>query len=460
MKNIEHPIDQLFREALSEHEIAPSDGARKAFLKEASSLPPPADDRKKHGLIWLSGIALLLIFGITAGLWFFFSKDEPDMIKSPKSNSVRIKGTEYQSNSMNNQPSLKEKGVEESTFSKIEASSESQIPVTMLDKKSSVTLAVVPDSETSGITPESDRNVAVTLPIPTSLSQTTTLSETLSVAPAEDSPLTSLHPAEAAIDSVNKEENRADTTTSTPPDIVEQMKKSSRSTGNFSVALGASYTPEWIFNTLEEHNFVNNFGLDLQFSYGPFSIRTGAGASVFKGTNELVVSYNDYLGAYNKLDSMDFTWSEPTHNYLPTYFMSRQDVWDSLLRIEEARIVKRYTYLQVPLIFGYEMVKSTRFSLGLRIGPVLSVLLNTKQLSSAYDPGKNRVIHINDISPGQVNLNWQVMGGVTGALRLNERLRIEIEPSARYYFNSVYEKPVNQAKPWSIGVRAGLMIEL
>ncbi|MCX6278341.1 MAG: hypothetical protein NT004_09615 [Bacteroidetes bacterium] len=214
-----------------------------------------------------------------------------------------------------------------------------------------------------------------------------------------------------------------------------------------------------MFNTLEGGKFVSNFGVEGIFNYGPFSIRTGAGLSIAKGTNELTVEYNDFLGAYNKLDSMDFRWNDPTHEYVPTFYMSRQDVYDSLMKLDYPKVVKRYTYLQIPLIFGYDFWNNETFSVGFRVGPLLSVLLESKQLSAEYDPGKNRIIRINDISPGQVSLNWQAMAGINGSIILNKTLKFEIEPCLRYYFNSVYEKPVNNAKPWSVGVRAALIFK-
>ena len=129
------------------------------------------------------------------------------------------------------------------------------------------------------------------------------------------------------------------------------------------------------------------------------------------------------------------------------------------MKNESAKVVKRYTYLQIPMIMGYEFWQSGRISIGVRVGPVLSVLLTTHQLSEAYDPGNKRILSVNDIAPEQVNLNWQVLGGISMTIRLSEKLKFELEPCARYYFNSVYEKPANNTKPWSLGLRAAFSVE-
>ena len=224
-------------------------------------------------------------------------------------------------------------------------------------------------------------------------------------------------------------------------------------------SIGLYYTPEWMFNTLEDTKFINNFGLEGTVQYGRFSVRTGVGISVGKGTHEVVVEYNDFLGSYNKLDSMDFTWNDPIHNYVPTMYISKQDVWDSLMKLDYAKVVKRYTYLQIPLILGYDFWQSERVAMGFRTGPVLSVLLTSRQLSEVYDPGSKKIISVNDIAPDQINLNWQIMAGINTTFLLSKKLRFEVEPSVKYYFNSVYEKPVNNTKPWSVGIRAAFVVD-
>jgi hypothetical protein len=154
---------------------------------------------------------------------------------------------------------------------------------------------------------------------------------------------------------------------------------------------------------------------------------------------------------------MDFTWNDPIHNYVPTMYLSKKDVWDSLMKLDYAKVVKRYTYLQIPLVMGYDFWQTEHVSMGLRAGPVMSILLTTKQLSADYDPGMKKIISVNDIAPEQVSLNWQVMAGINTAFLISKQIRFEVEPSVRYYFNSVYEKPVNNTKPWSVGIRAAFV---
>jgi hypothetical protein len=220
-----------------------------------------------------------------------------------------------------------------------------------------------------------------------------------------------------------------------------------------------SYSPEWMFNTLDKGTkYVNNAAIEQTFRFQKYSLRTGLGLSITKGTNEVLISYNDYLGSFQKLDSITFTWDPEHINLIPTYYLSNQEVWDSLMKLANTMVIKRYTYLQIPLVFGYDFWSNGQFSLGVRVGPVLSVLLTSKQLSDAYDPGMNRIIMINQITPERIQTNWQLMGGINATFRFSRRLGVELEPEARYYFNSVYEQSDATKKPWSLGFRAAFLV--
>jgi hypothetical protein len=127
------------------------------------------------------------------------------------------------------------------------------------------------------------------------------------------------------------------------------------------------------------------------------------------------------------------------------------------MKTQQARLIKRYTYLQVPLILGYDFLRTQHFSIGLRAGPVISFLLKTEQISDNYDPGKDHIIQINQITPDRIQTNWQFIGGINAGFGITRRLWLEIEPDVRYYFNSVYEKPANNTKPWSAGFRVALL---
>ena len=460
MKNKDHPIDNLFREKLDDHRMEPSGSARAAFLRDAAALPP-ARSKYRGTMILFALVVVLTILGIFS--WHFISNSEPSGVAASVNTDQKPSGT-----------TAAVSAPQVSTPQTSENVAQTENPVqTVSDNSSAIAIAkttqptlknqnsIVQDQKT-----ESAGNVANTPVSAVRIENhdNNPVNDLQETQPPAD-PITVVNPQSPVtaaivpqpIPELPKNEIKVTDTVLSPLIPSSKGSKYNKKTKNdFIPSIGVYYTPEWMFNTLEGSKFINNFGLEGIFSYGPFSIRTGAGLSIGKGTNELKIEYQDYLGTYNKLDSMKFQWNGSAQKYVPTYFLSSKNVYDSLLKLENARVVKRYTYLQIPLNFGYDFYRSGRFSAGFRIGPILSVLLTTKQLSEAYDPGKNKIIQINDISPGQVNLNWQIMAGLNTAIRLNDEWKIELEPSVRYYFNSVYEKPANSAKPWSIGIRAAI----
>lgn len=223
------------------------------------------------------------------------------------------------------------------------------------------------------------------------------------------------------------------------------------------ITVGLSYTPEIMFNVLDDDNkFVHNASLDILFHYHDFSIRTGAGLGFAKGSSAIAVEYNPYKGSYQHLDSLDFVYDMHTEQLVAVYHMSERSVYDSVSRDAITKINKEYTYLQIPLIFGYKFFEKERFGMSVSAGPTLSMLLNTKE-SSDFDPGKNLIINTTTLSPDRIKTNWQFSAGLGFNYHLTPKLAIEIEPRVKYYFNSVYEKAATIRKPWSLELRSGVL---
>lgn len=221
--------------------------------------------------------------------------------------------------------------------------------------------------------------------------------------------------------------------------------------------VGVNYSPEWMFNTVgDDKKLVHNAGLEFHYTWNDFIIRTGVGISIASGTSEIAVDYREYLGHYTKLDSTSYVWNSTQEKVEAVYHVSDFKVFDTTLLYAKQIIEKEYTYLRIPLIFGYDFYKRSRILIGVRTGPILSVLLKTTEKGN-YDPGNNKVISINNLSPDRVNTNWQFTGGLVFGYHLNKSLRLEAEPSIKYYFNSVYEKNATIRKPWSLETRVALV---
>ncbi len=424
MKRERDPVDDFFKEALQKHQVKPSDAARQRFLDVAATIPMKG---RRSWLGWFLLFAGLTVVGTTAILIWWGN--------SPDSNE--------QSAVSNQQPTV---GKEQSAIDSRQSKVGHVQPEVSRGNSLTEVVSLLPVSS-----PDTNLNaVPKTVANPESI--------IVPENPSVPSPVSVSNPGLDRAESSSLNLPQEDTISKTKPiSILEKPDKRKKVT-DWQFATSVYYAPEWMFNTLEGDKFVSNFGIEESFHYGRYLLRTGVGLSVAKGTNELMIEYNDYLGSYNQLDSISFAWDEKNYHLLPTYYLSNKDIWDSLLKLDYPKIIKRYTYIQIPLILGYDLIRKNRFSLGFRAGPILSVLMNSKTLTNDYDLGKNRIIRINQVTPDRIQTNWQIQGGINLSLHISNRFSLELEPTVKYYFNSVYEKSDATKKPWSVGFRASFTI--
>ncbi len=248
------------------------------------------------------------------------------------------------------------------------------------------------------------------------------------------------------------------------PDIKQNDKKSIppvKTSKALHMAYSLHYRPEFVFNIIDNNKIVHNIGADVQFKLfdDKYIIRTGIGTSLSKGYNEYAVLYNEYLGSYEGLDSVTFAWDENHYHLLPTYYKSEREVFDTAIQTDISRVNKRYTYLQIPLVLGYDFITNKKYSVGVRFGPTFSALLSSKTISDDYDPEKNKIIQINQITPDRINTNWLLMAGLNIGIYSKKKLFYEIEPQFSYYFNSVYQKYDVSKPPFSVGLRLSIGIK-
>jgi len=459
MKKQQDKVDEFFKEALQDHSVFPSEAAKAAFLKEAATL----EGRGKSNKLWYFYLSAVLLFiSISAGLFFVRSNHSEKKTSSGISNST-ISNFHHDKKIKSN---INIKQSELHTTEKQEI----LLVTTHIQKTNDNNLQKRNNKNVNLIHSSLVQKNELSNPGFSSSTTKKSISQNPPSEPETKQPVT--EPASpVSTQPLSYDPIRPDSLKKTTIKTVDTLIPQSSSIGspkpgsgtnpkNWNVTIGGYYAPEWLFNTLEGEKYVNNFGIEGTFHFGRYSIRTGAGLSITKGTNELSVNYNDYLGNFNRLDSIQFTWDATHTNLVPFYYFSRESVWDSLLKIADAKVVKRYTYLQVPFILGYDFWQNDRFSIGLRGGPILSVLLNTVVLSDNYDPGKNKIILINRIAPERIQTNWQILGGINATFHFSRRIGIELEPEIRYYFNSVYEKSANYKKPWSTGIHAAFILTL
>lgn len=221
------------------------------------------------------------------------------------------------------------------------------------------------------------------------------------------------------------------------------------------------YSPEVIWNIIENEKLMQGFGLgwNTYLFNANYIVGTGIGLLKSKGYYQYKVDYNEYLGDYQRLDSISFTWNPSEFSLEQTRHMSNQVVYDTTIQTEHTRVYRDFLYLQLPLTLGYDFIRTNKFSAGFRFSPVLSVLLSNQPVNFRYEAGMNQLIQINRITADRVKTNWQLRAGLSLSKSVCQSLYLEIEPQYIYYFNSVYEKTQSTSSPYGASVRIALGIK-
>lgn len=468
------PIDDLFRRKLAGYKVKPSDERRDALIRDAAKVVA----RRSATRWWIagSGAGLLILSG--AGLLLY----EQNRVEKPV--VLSIKHTENKatlniksendnknilfikrSNEVNKIPAVK-KEVVNMPGTKAQINETAAIPkssITTVNNKVTATESMSSDIHLN--TKAEISNNVTSIAEPSSQPRSTTNVTSITEPSVETQSRTNVPSTSQKI--------VTDTSFSPQPAQEQNVSPEAQSEGEahffkekknlaykWGGSAGVSYMPEWMFNTYNDDKFVNNVGVEGTVHFGPFSLRTGVGLSITDGSDEINALTNPYLGTYKALDSIVFNWDAKHDKLVPVIYTTSTKAYDTSVHNNYTYNKKRYTYLQVPLVLGYDFWQNKWLSLGVRAGAVMSILLKTENISSTFESGQDRIVTINSITPGRILVNWQETGGIDASFRLSPRLSIEVEPDLKYYFNSIYESPGTIKKPWSFGVRTAFTVKL
>ena len=433
-------FDEWLRTSLQDHRPVPDAKRREAFL-EASAKAQNSWQRNFLSNKWLWMALLILVSATLTGLFAFyglFERTEDISLVNPNREIVA-----YDSNNelMTGDDSLVEIRVEaQGAISNTEIMpSVREVATETLSSNHGFSQDEPESSNVSDLAVNISENQAITrTEIPVGLSDF-------------PKPNTEANPAVAAVypDTIEHVDSIQH------PELTEAIKPEILRKKPHSFLFSVYYRPEITFNLIENKKVSQNFGLEVHYRFfnNRYNVRTGLGVSVSKGYYEYATLYNEYLGSYSKLDSITFAWDDRNYYLLPTYYKSNQEVFDDTISTDYSRLYKQHYYLLIPAIFGYDFYNNNSWRIGLRAGPQLSLLIETQDLQQVKNPGMNKIVQINQITPDRISTNWQIQVGINIGYETRKRLFYEIEPQFNYYFNSVYETS-NQAKtPWSIGLR-------
>jgi len=198
----------------------------------------------------------------------------------------------------------------------------------------------------------------------------------------------------------------------------------------------------------------NSVGLSLSTFKGPLSLETGVALNLSEDNGRYLINYNslDSIGYYNKVVSFSPDPQNPGTIHFNTEV---QDVFDSIDHSLESKTTNRYTYLQIPLIAGYQIYSNRLLTISLKAGPVFSLMLNSTEPGITFNQDGTNLQSIDNLSPARVSTNWQIAAGLGVGLHLLSRFTLMVEPTYKTYLRPVYRN--YRSNPYSIGLKAGLL---
>ena len=211
------------------------------------------------------------------------------------------------------------------------------------------------------------------------------------------------------------------------------------------------------YKSTSSYNKVNYWvGADLTYHLWKFYVRPGISIGYMNDNGNYQVNYKrkDSIGYYYQVVSYSI---DPQHPGVILYNTVKHTVYDSLIHNSNNQTMNRYQFIQVPLIFGFDVFEIKNFGLSVQAGPVVSFFVESKQSLSYPDLTGSRILSSTQSSAPDKTADWQVWGAIHVNYRIAENFDIYLEPTYKYYFGPVAgnENPAVKA-PWSIGLGLGV----
>ncbi len=223
---------------------------------------------------------------------------------------------------------------------------------------------------------------------------------------------------------------------------------------------GIHYVSEFIYHKngdLQIHR-AKGFGIDLGYKFPALFFESGLELSFTSdnGTYEVDYLQNEIINTYIKVDSI--IYDTTGQNLSKEYVTSDVNVYDSVEHNENRQTVNRYSYLRIPLLLGYKF-DYRKVSLFIKAGTEFSLLVRGDEPVPVINGNEIRIVNVDRLSPDRVSTNWQMIISAGMGIRVTRSIYFTFEPQYRYYLNSYYSQQMkNYKKPYSIGIRAGLLL--
>ncbi|MBL7138383.1 MAG: outer membrane beta-barrel protein [Bacteroidales bacterium] len=229
-----------------------------------------------------------------------------------------------------------------------------------------------------------------------------------------------------------------------------------------SLDMGINITPDMVFYSNPSSSFKYNYTFDFgaRYNLGRFYIQSGAGLTYSTDIGDYAISClkNDSVGFYYYVNSF---YVEPANPENPQFETKQVTVYDSVLYLYDYSTKNKYYYLQIPLTVGYRIINKPAWRLSVEAGLLYAYLISINEPAPTFYIPEGRILDIERRTPERNKHSLGLTGGVSVEYQFARNFFLLIEPTFKYYMQSIEENSSRGDKqPYSIGLRAGIWYRL
>jgi hypothetical protein len=236
----------------------------------------------------------------------------------------------------------------------------------------------------------------------------------------------------------------------TPGDENDYVKKG-------ELSAGLNFNPSIVFYDPNPYNKMLGAEAVVHYKISAFSIMSGVGFSRMQDVGSYQVNYktNDSVGFYLRVVS--FT-PDPKNPGQVTYVFEEEAIYDSVLHYTFEDKTNYYSYIDIPLAFGYTFLQKSRIALTVSAGVKFSVLVDKKEPTVDFWISDAELVNIERQVPDRMSTNWRFIAGLDFGYLLTQKFSLHLEPVFEQYISPVYAKEpgYEPRKPYVMGVKAGI----
>jgi len=226
---------------------------------------------------------------------------------------------------------------------------------------------------------------------------------------------------------------------------------------NVEISTGLNFNPAIVFYDPNPYNKMLGAEAVIHFKMASFSIMSGLGFSRMEDVGSYKVNYisNDSVGYFLRVVSFA---PDPRNPGQITYILREEAVYDSVTHYVIADKTNYYSYIDIPLAFGYTFFQKSRVSLTAAVGVKFSILVDKQEPTVDFWISDAELIDIERQVPARMNTNWRFTAGVDFGYLFTEKFSLHLEPVFEQYISPVYAKQpgYKPRKPYVTGVKAGI----